>query len=81
MAPRTPVVVPRQLRRPGPMDSSLDRVEREVARTAELVLRLTALADRYAMQPASAERVALMRATAAMGRRALVEIAAEPLAV
>ena len=80
MAPHTPVV-PRQQRRSGPLDSSLDAVEREVARTAELVLRLTALADRYAARPASAERVVLMRATASLGRKALREIAAEPLAV
>ena len=79
MAPHTPVV-PRQQRR-GPLDGSLEAVEREVARTAELVLRLTALADRYATHPASAERVALMRATASLGRQALAEIAAEPLAV
>lgn len=78
MAPHTPVVVPRQQRRGDRPDGTLDEVEREVARTAELVLRLTALADRYAAHPASAERVALMRATASMGRRALAEIAAEP---
>lgn len=79
MAPPPPAV-PRQLRRGGRPDV-LDAVEREVARTAELVLRLTALADRYAAHPASAERVALMRATASLGRRALADIAAEPLGV
>ena len=77
MAPHVPVLVPRQQRR----DDPLARVEREVARTAELVLRLTALADRYAHHAASAERVALMRATVQEGRRVLEEIAAEPTAV
>lgn len=81
MAPQPPVVVPRQQRRSSRPARSLDAVEREVARTAELVLRLTALADRYAQHPTSAERVALLRSTAALGRRALLEIVAEPLAV
>ncbi|MCW2679652.1 MAG: hypothetical protein JWM62_1053 [Frankiales bacterium] len=77
MALQTPGLVPHQTRRSIPLDD----VEREVARTAELVLRLTALADRYAGRPESAERVALMRSTASLGREALVQIAAEPLAV
>lgn len=80
MAPPDPVVVPRQQRRAGSADP-LAAVEREVARTAGLVLSLTALADRYATRPGSAERVDLMRVTAALGRQALVELAAEPLAV
>lgn len=73
-----PVLVPRQQRRAG---DPVDAVEREVARTADLVLRLTALAERYAARPDSADRVALMKATASMGRRSLVDLAAEPLAI
>lgn len=79
MAPHTPVAVPHQPRRGDALDLPVTAVEREVTRTAELVLRLTALADRYADQPASAERVALIRATAALGCKALEDIAAEPL--
>jgi hypothetical protein len=74
MTEHLPRVVPRQVRRRLPHDE----VEREVARTAELVLRLTALADRYDTHPASRERVVLLRATAALARRALLELAAEP---
>lgn len=81
MAPHTPVVVPRQQRRGSRLDTTLDAAEREVARTAELVLRLTALADRYDAHPDSTERVALMRATASLGQQALLDIAAEPMAI
>ena len=77
MAPHVPVFVPRQQRR----DDPLARVEHEVARTAELVLRLTALADRYAHHSANADRVALLRATVMEACRVLEEIATEPLAV
>lgn len=76
MSEQPGVTVPRQDRRRVPAAGA--DLEREVARTAELVLRLTALAERYAVHPGSGERVALLRATAALGRRALLELAAEP---
>lgn len=68
---------------PGPRRArqALDDDEREVARTADLVLHLTSLAERYDSRSGSAERVALLRATASVARRALVQLAAEPLAV
>jgi hypothetical protein len=71
MTPHAPLV-PRQGRRSGPDDD----VEREVARTAELVLQLTALADRYEAARLSRDRVALMRATVLRGQRALADLAA-----
>lgn len=74
MPEHLPQGVPRQVRRRLPHDE----VEREVARTAELVLRLTALADRYATHPESGERVVLLRGTADLARRALLELAGEP---
>ena len=75
MAPHDPVVVPPQQRRRNPPEPSLAHVEREVARTAELVLRLTALADRYEAEALSDERVALMRETVLRGQQALADIA------
>lgn len=65
-------LVPRQTRRPA----RLDDVEQEVARTADLVLKLTALADRYDGASDSARRVRVLRETADRGRRALVQLAA-----
>lgn len=67
---------------PGPRRArpSLDDVEGEVARTAGLVLHLTALAERYARHAGSAQRVELMLAAADLGRRSLVELADEPAA-
>lgn len=68
---------------PGPRRARppLDDLEDEVARTAELVLRLTALAERYALRTGSSERVALLRTAAELGRRALLDLAAEPTPV
>ena len=74
MTEQLPPSVPRQLRWRVPLAD----VEGEVARTADLVLRLTALADRYATHSDNGERVALLRATAAQARRALLDLAAEP---
>lgn len=72
MSPDTPVVLPRQQRRSAPVDD----LEREVARTAELVLRLTALADRYESAALSGERVRVMRQAVLRGQRALAALAA-----
>lgn len=72
MPPHTPLVVPRQARR----TPAVDELEREVARTAELILRLTGLADRYEAAALSGERVALMRQTVLQGQRALAALAA-----
>jgi hypothetical protein len=52
-------------------------VERAVARTADLVLKLTALADRYELGSASRERITAMRDAAARGRVALLGLVAE----
>ena len=69
MTKNTRVHVPRQLSRRG---GDLDELERAVARTADLVLKLTSLADRYELEARSAERVATMREAAQRGRRVLV---------
>lgn len=63
--------VPRQGRLPAP----LDEVERAVARTADLVLKLSALAERYERLGAAAERVLSLRGTVERGRRALLDLA------
>ncbi len=73
MAPHLPLAVPRQQRRSAPLDD----LEQEVARTAELVLRLTALADRYEAAALDRDRIALMRDAVLRGQRALGDIARE----
>lgn len=52
-----------------------EEVERDVARTADLVLKLAALADRYEAGSASAERVAAMQEVVRRGRRRLAALA------
>ena len=69
MTSNSRVHVPRQLRRGT---EEIDEVERAVARTADLVLKLTALADRYEPDARNAERVAAMREAVQRGRRSLV---------
>lgn len=68
MTSTTPLPVPLQ-RTPEP------DVEHEVARTADLVLKLAALADRYESARADPQRVARMRAAVERGRQALVDVA------
>jgi hypothetical protein len=71
--------VPRQGRPPDP----LDELERAVARTADLVLKLSTLADRYDRYDrydrgdGSAERVVRLRDAVRRGRDALLALAAE----
>jgi hypothetical protein len=65
--------VPRQGRPPDP----LDELERAVARTADLVLKLSTLADRYDRGDGSAERVVRLRDAVRRGRDALLALAAE----
>ena len=65
------MVVPSQGRSPA----ALDEVEQAVARTADLVLKLTALAERYEGGQASAARVQRMREAADAGRQALDRLA------
>lgn len=52
----------------------VDDLERAVARTADLVLKLAALADRYETSAASAERIAALRDAVRRGRDALVAL-------
>ena len=52
-----------------------DDVERDVARTADLVLKLASLAERYESGAGSAERVAAMKEAVARGRRRLAALA------
>ncbi len=73
MTPHLPRV-PRQARR---LAAPLDAGEQDVARTADLVLKLTALADRYEGGAGSPDRVALMLHTARRAREALLALAAE----
>jgi hypothetical protein len=73
MAPRTRVVVPRQGRGP----TTLDELERAVASTADLVLKLTALAERYELGSGSRERVTALREVASRGRTALLRLVTE----
>lgn len=51
-----------------------DDLERAVARTADLVLKLAALAERYETSAASAERVAALREAVRRGHDALVAL-------
>lgn len=51
-----------------------DDLERAVARTADLVLKLAALAERYESSAASAERVAALREAVRRGHDALVAL-------
>lgn len=71
MSPHSPAAVPRQDRR----TTAYDDLEREVARTAELVLRLTALADRYEARALGREQVALIRGTVLRAQQAIVRAA------
>ena len=50
-------------------------VGQNVARTADLVLKLAALAERYESRTGSADRVAAMRDVVSRGRRQLAELA------
>ena len=52
-----------------------DEVERDVARTADLVLKLAALAERYEGGADSRERDATMREAVSRGRRHLAALA------
>ena len=52
----------------------VDDLERAVARTADLVLKLAALAERYEATASSAERVAALREAIKRGRDALVTL-------
>ena len=63
-----PLVLPRQR-------SAEPDVEREVARTADLVLKLSALADRYESTRADPQRVARMRAAVERGLHAVDDVA------
>ena len=65
-APRTPHV-PQQALSP-------DDVEHDVARTADLVLKLASLAERYEAGSASADRIAAMKEVVMRGRRQLVAL-------
>lgn len=67
------LLVPRQGRPPNP----LDELERAVARTADLVLKLSSLADRYDRGDGTAERVQQLRNAVRRGRDALLALAAE----
>lgn len=49
-----------------------DDLERAVARTADLVLKLASLAERYETSAASVERVAALREAVRRGRDSLV---------
>ena len=71
MTQQTSDLVPRQSRRHC---DDLTGVENEVARTADLVLKLTALADRYDGGDTTADRVRLLRETAARGCQALADL-------
>ena len=64
-------------------DDSVQAVERLVAQIADLVLKVSALADRYDRQPApasgrteAADRVSRLRGAAARGRLRLQELLA-----
>lgn len=50
-------------------------VEQEVSRTADLVLKLAALAERYEAGGGSAERVAMLGEAVRRGRRQLADLA------
>ena len=52
-----------------------EEVERDVARTADLILKLAALAERYESLSASPDRVAAMREVVLRGRRQLATLA------
>lgn len=54
--------------------SDADDIERMVARTADLVLKLAALAERYETSAASAERIAALRDAVRRGRDSLVAL-------
>lgn len=54
--------------------SNADDTERMVARTADLVLKLASLAERYETSAASAERVAALRKAVRLGRDSLVAL-------
>ena len=68
MSARSTARVPSQARPP-------EEVERDVARTADLVLKLAALAERYEAGSASAERVAAMQEAVRRGRWQLAALA------
>lgn len=51
-----------------------DDLERAVARMADLVLNLAALADRYETSAASAERIAALREAVRRGHDSLVAL-------
>lgn len=51
-----------------------DDLERAVARTADLVLKLAALAERYEASGAGADRIAALRAAVRKGRDSLVTL-------
>lgn len=52
----------------------VDDLERAVARTADLVLKLASLAERYETSAASAERIAALRDAVRRGRDSLVAL-------
>lgn len=54
--------------------ANADDTERMVARTADLVLKLSALLERYESCAASAERLATLREAVGRGRHALVAL-------
>ena len=58
-----------------PPQASPQDLERDVARTADLVLKLSALVERYESTADSAERVAAMREVMRRGRRQLAALA------
>ena len=51
-----------------------DDLERAVARTADLVLKLASLAERYEATASSAERVAVLREAMSRGQASLVAL-------
>lgn len=60
---------------PERVDDAVADVEQAAARNADLVLKLTALADRYEHGDVPPERVALLRETADRARRVLADLA------
>lgn len=60
---------------PVPRRPGADDVEREVARTADLVLKLGALVERYEQQGGDARRLAVMTTAMSRGGQALQRLA------